>query len=124
MPARVVIGKRGGDYGIWASPPGVDALTAADSQLTLAMSGAADQMILRGVAAPPSLVALGLNQRPFVLLTNINFNPQIGFEGFMSPFPHSEAVAYNCFATLDGGAAMLITGNAPLCGYAVFRRVF
>src|SRR5687768_8276297 len=72
MTRRVVIGHRGnGQVGVWASPPGVDALTAPDDQLLLSVTLATEALIGFGTVIAPATVALNLTQAPYVLLTTL-----------------------------------------------------
>ena len=77
MVARVVIGKRGSDFGIWISKDGEDALTATGDDLILDMSTNQDQImqfgtITSGSGSPGMIegtpVALGYGVAPTVII--------------------------------------------------------
>lgn len=73
MTPRVVIGQRSnGDQGIFISPPGVNAYTAADSALILTISRKSAQLLLLGQVSSSQTVALGLGSNPLVLITSQN----------------------------------------------------
>jgi hypothetical protein len=83
MTRRVVIGTRGnGDRGIFISPPGVDAYTAADSALLLSISSKMSQLLLLGQVSSSTTVALGLGKNPLVVLTSQNPFNDMGISGF------------------------------------------
>lgn len=72
MTKRVVIGPRAnGDVGLFVSPAGVDADTAADSALLLNVTSKVSQLIMTGlVSAGGHTIALGLSRSPYVFITS------------------------------------------------------
>lgn len=83
MTRRVVIGTRGnGDRGIFISPSGVDAFTAADSALILSMSSKISQLLLLGQISSSGTVSLGLGKNPIVILTTQNTFDDFGLSGY------------------------------------------
>jgi hypothetical protein len=83
MTRRVVIGTRGnGDRGIFISPSGVDAFTAADSALILSMSSKISQLLLLGQISSSGTVSLGLGKNPIVILTTQNTFDDGGASGY------------------------------------------
>lgn len=79
---RVVIGTRGnGDRGLFVSPPGVNAFTAADSALLLSIFSKMSQLLLLGQVASSGTVALGLGKNPLVILTSQNPFSDFGISG-------------------------------------------
>lgn len=118
---QIVIGKRGAAYGIWATPAGIDALTATDAQCSLNMSDFVSQLIMRGsVTGLPKTVALGLPVAPVVMITTLStFN---GLTGMIRPYPNTKLYATkNCTATVTG-TDMVISGGATSVNYLVFRK--
>jgi hypothetical protein len=121
MTPRVVLGKRGTEYGIWVTPPGFNAQTALDSVMVMQMSTSIDQTIIIGAVSSTQLVPLGLNARPMVLLTvkgshpslgNVSMNP--GLAGFNNTSGSNVAVE----------AASMLVSCSQLTSYIVMRRAF
>lgn len=48
MTNRIVLGQKGGDYGLWVSAPGHNVLTASESNMLFSMSGIMTQVIQSG----------------------------------------------------------------------------
>lgn len=70
MTRRLVIGRRNnGDKGVFISPPGVDAYTAADSALVLGIGGALAQLVMQGQVTSSTTIPLGFSHAPFVFIT-------------------------------------------------------
>jgi hypothetical protein len=120
MTARVVLGKRNNEFGLWASPPGVDALTASPSQLILQMTNLVDQIILVGAVGSSQVVPLGLSDRPLVLLISKGTHPTFGtYAARPSPLGtdvNNTSVAVN--------AASMSINTSRIVSYLVFRRAF
>lgn len=76
MTNRIVLGKRGSDYGLWISKPGYDATTATAGQL-LFSTGAykAGQIILQGQVLVPRRYWSFIVTYP-----DLGYDPVIGLE--------------------------------------------
>lgn len=69
MTRRVVIGQRAdGTFGIFVSPPGVDAYTASDPDLLLNVSSRIPSVLQVGAIYSTQSVYLGLAVRPHVYI--------------------------------------------------------
>lgn len=136
MTRRVIIGTRGnGDRGLFVSPPGVDAYTAADSALLLSASSKISQLLLLGQVPSSDTVALGLGKNPIVILTSQNTFDDFGLSGYGAltgpsrPAPCATivtgpTVSRGSLASAvinSSGANMTIT-SAVKCFYAVYNR--
>lgn len=129
MTRRVVIGRRAnGEYGIFCSPPGVDAFTAPDAQLNLSASDRVTQMLQIGVLGSSNSVFLGLSVRPVVLLFGTgNVGGELpgypGVSGVARPAPlyGSDYPAYSDIAS--DGSSMFVTCSVRTI-YAVYNRQF
>lgn len=53
MTNRVVLGNKGGQYGLWVSRAGYDVLTTADSNMLFSMSGSFLQILQQGTFSIP-----------------------------------------------------------------------
>lgn len=92
MIPRYILGYRSsGEFGVFISPPGVNADTAPLSQLTLSLSTTAAQIYMQGVcAAPfPRSVIHGLPFAPVVLPNLISTKLVGGTFGYVRPFDNS-----------------------------------
>lgn len=70
---RVIVGPRAnGDIGLFVSPPGVNADTAADAALRLSITSKVSQLIMLGQVASNQTISLGLSRSPFVFVTSCN----------------------------------------------------
>jgi hypothetical protein len=126
MTRRVVIGRRGnGNYGIFISPPGVDAFTASDDQLTLNVSDRIPQLLQLGVLYSTGSVYMGLGVRPHVLLfgsgnTTGELPGYSGIVGVSRPAPlfAGDPQAYADIAS-DGSSMTLTCGARTI--YAVYN---
>lgn len=129
MTNRVVIGPRNnGNVGLFVSPPGVDADTAADSALVLNVTSKVSQLILVGhVATTTSGIVLGLGQKPFVFVTSqFNFAGVPGHTagaGPLRPSPPDTALNTSYAVINSGGASMDINAPAPVT-YFVYSQAF
>ena len=129
MSRRIVLGARAnGDVGLFVAPPGVDAMTAADSALVLSATSKVSQLILMGRVASSQTVALGLSQRPFVFITSqFDWSNVIGHTlgpGPFRPSPPFIASASPSTATINGGGvSMTLTVNFP-SAYQVYSQAF
>lgn len=129
MSRRVVLGRRAnGDYGLFVSPPGVDAYTAPDDQLNLSASNRVAQLLQIGAVGGSTSVFLGLSVRPIVVLFGTgNVSGELvgypGVQGIGRPAPlfASDPVSYVDVA--GDGSSMAITCGAR-CVYAVYNRQF
>jgi hypothetical protein len=128
MTRRVIIGPRANsDVGIFTSPPGVDADTAADSQLIMSVTSKVSQLILMGhVAAGNNTVLLGLNQRPFVFITSQwDFNGVIGHttgSGPVRPSPPVGTASASC--SINGNGASMTISSPLQINYFVYSFPF
>lgn len=128
MTNRVVIGPRAnGNVGMFVSPPGVDADTAADSALLLSVTAKVSQLILVGhVSASASGIVLGLSQRPFVFITSeFNFSGVPGHTTGPGPCRPSpiNAGASSTATIQSSGATMDISTSLPV-SYFVYGAAF
>lgn len=136
MTRRVVIGPRSnGDVGVFVSPSGVDAYTAADSSLILGISARVSQLLLLGNVASSQTVVLGFGSVPHVLLTSYQtyVDMSVSFSGPVrpSPFPTSTpdgsggytiAPASPCYVDIaSDGSYMTVTAPRKTI-YAVYNR--
>lgn len=128
MSKRIVLGPRAnGDVGLFVSPAGVDADTAADSALLLNVSEKVSQLILLGsIAAGGGTVTLGLGRSPFVFVTSqFNFSGVIGHTtgpGPMRPSPLPGGSPSSAQIN-SNGASMTITAPTKTT-YAVYSQAF
>jgi hypothetical protein len=127
---RIVLGPRArdGQCGFFISPPGINADTAADSQLILNVSSKVSQLLFLGRATNGQLVALGLARSPFVMLTTQwDFSSVIGHTlgpGPSRPSPPFLVSSSPSTATINGnGASMTLTLVLPGL-YAVYNSPF
>ena len=94
---RFIHGKRGSEFGVFISPPGVDASVASADELTLHITTATAQIAMMGVvAAPfPRDVPHGLGYAPIVLPNLISTKIAGGwtynrpFDGGWAPYTNS-----------------------------------
>lgn len=126
----VIIGKRvptiDSDVGLFISPPGVDAETAPDNQLTLGISTLIPQMIMLGQTASVSeTVPIGVSRTPLVLITSLQSMKDVfGYDFATGPLRPSpwDTEANNATATINGnGASMTITCALAKVRYEVYR---
>lgn len=137
MTRRVVIGKRSnGDTGVFVSPIGVDAYTAADSALVLGISARVSQLLLLGNVSSSQTVILGFGSAPHILLVSYQtyVDGTASFSGPVrpSPFPTSTpdghggytiAAATPTYADIaSDGSYMSVTAPRKTI-YAVYNRV-
>lgn len=137
MTRRVVIGKRSnGDTGVFVSPVGVDAYTAADSALVLGISARVSQLLMLGNVASSQTVALGFGAVPYVLLTSLQtyVDGTVSFSGPVRPSPwptstpdgnggYTLAAADPSYADIaSDGSYMVVTAQRKTI-YAVYNRV-
>lgn len=128
MTRRVVIGKRAsGDYGVFVSPAGIDAYTAADSQLLLNISNRVPALLQLGAIGSSQTVYMGLTIRPIVVIFSSSSLASIpGYGAYVgparpSPLFNSDPQAYADIAA--DGSYMNITCGARLI-YAVYNYQF
>jgi len=124
---RVVIGRRSnGDIGVFVSPAGVNADTAADSALMLSITSKVSQLILLGKISGSGTVTLGLSRSPYVfLVSEFNFSSVTGHVGGPGPIrPSPGPGASPSTATINSnGASMTISTSVP-CSYQVYGQAF
>lgn len=119
--------RANGDYGIFVSPPGVDAYTAADSQLLLNVSNKISQLILQGSVPGSATVPLGLGARPIVLVTS--YNNLAGVPGHtwgdgpVRPSPIQAGVPSSNVTINSGGASMGISASVKTV-YSVYSKTY
>ena len=121
MTPRVVLGKRGSEYGIWATPPGFNALTALDAVMIMQMSTSVDQTIMIGAVSSTQTVPLGLNARPIVFLTVKGTHPTLGN---VSMNPGLAGFNNTSGSRADIEAASMLITCTYLTSYIVMRRAF
>ena len=122
MSNRVVAGAARSAFGIWASQPGFDVLTASALQLNLDMATNACQILQRGhLSALPQTVVLGLTRVPFINLWGITTDPTVHVPLLARPWPSTFDTTPSTAAVSDSGASMLV--SSPIaCYYIVFRQ--
>ena len=127
MTRRVVIGKRGnGDTGVFVSPAGVDAYSAADASLLLNVVSKVSQLILSGNVSSTQLISLGLGQQPIVLLTtyyNASLIVGVTSNGPFRPSPFQPGLTAGNVAINGSGISMTITTSVQT-GFAVYSKAF
>lgn len=126
---RIVIGPRAnGNVGMFISPPGVNADTAADSALTLSLTSKVSQLLMLGhVPAGVTLgIVLGVSQRPYVLLTSrFNFAGVPGHTTGDGPLrPSPPPVVSPAYADIDPSGASMNISSPNVCVYAVYSSPF
>lgn len=131
---RIVCGTRSRDgaVGLFISPPGVDADTAADNALLLNVTSKVSQLILIGRIAGgfPATVPLALGRSPLVFITSeFNFAGIIGHTlgpGPMRPSPVGLASSNQSTTQINGnGASMTISsGNNFPITFQVYSQAF
>ena len=127
MVKRIVLGIRNnGDVGIFVSPAGVDADTAADSALLLNVSSKVSQLILLGSVNSNSTVVLGLGSKPIVFVTSEwNFSGVIGHTLGSGPMRPSPMLGTSfASATINSGGASMDIVAPTKTKYAVYSQAF
>jgi hypothetical protein len=130
MTKRVVIGPRAnGDVGVFVSPSGVDADTAADSALRLSITSKVSQLILLGrVTAGGHTISLGLGRSPYVFLTSQwDFAGVSGHTlgpGPFRPSPPPISGAGVSYLVINSNGASMSINAAYTCVYAVYGQAF
>jgi hypothetical protein len=128
MTRRVVIGVRAnGQSGIFVSPPGIDAYTAADSQLTLNISDKIPQMVALGFVGSTQSVFLGLNFRPVVLITSLSNLAEAGI-GYSQSGPARPSPLLNtdtqAWADIQAGGNYMDITCSRRTSYSVYNYAF
>ena len=125
MIPRVVIGQRvagSSEFGIWASPAGVNAETASPTSLILQMTNLVDQILAAGSVAGSTTVPLGLNARPIALLSRGGLSSIVGLSNIVvRPYPFG---FYTDNAFMSVSASSLSISASGVCDYVVFKRAF
>lgn len=128
MSRRIVLGPRNnGDVGLFISPPGVDAFTAADSALTLNVTSKVSQLVLLGRVAPgTSTIPLGLSRSPFVFITSQwDFSGVVGFTLGPGPFrPSPPPFASVSYAVINSNGVSMSIAAAYTTVYQVYSQAF
>lgn len=128
MTKRIVLGPRAnGDVGIFVSPVGVDADTAADSALRMTITSKVSQLILMGrVSIGTTNIPMGLTRSPYVFLTSqFDFSGVIGHTlgpGPFRPSPVGSNIQSAC-AIVGNGASLTIVA-AYVCVYQVYSQAW
>lgn len=128
MSRRIVVGKRGnGDYGIFVSKAGFDALVALDNELIMNISDKVSSLIMLGNVPETVTIPLGFSQPPVVLATAQyslawleNF---VGTGGPARPSPFLDFGGSVTATINDNGASVTITSNGKAV-YAVYSKAF
>lgn len=127
LTPRVVIGPRAnGDIGVFVSPPGINADTAADSALMLSITSKVSQLLLLGKITSSGTVTLGLHRSPYVFLASqFNFASIVGHVGGPGPIRPSPGPGMSpSTATINSnGVSMTISTSVP-CSYQVYGQAF
>lgn len=127
---RVVLGPRAnGDIGMFVSPFGVDADTAADSALRLSITSKVSQLILLGrVAAGSHLIPLGLGRSPYVFLTSqwdfAGVTGHVLGPGPFRPSPPPVAGSSASYVVINSNGVSMSISAAYTCVYAVYAQAF
>lgn len=133
---RLVLGKRAnGDTGVFMSPSGVNAMTAADSALLMNISSKISQLILLGTVPSNALVSLGLGSQPIVLLTTYSAfvlidenNNLITLNGPTRPSPVGSAAVTvsgtGANVTINSSGASMSISTPGKVTYAVYSKTF
>lgn len=128
MTRCVILGPRNdGTIGIFVSPAGVDAFTAADSALLLNISSKVSQLILLGRVSASAVITLGLSRSPYVFVTGqYDFSAIIGHTLGPGPARPSPGVGQtNTSATINSnGASMTISTPTQPVVYQVYAQAF
>lgn len=87
MSRNIVLGKRAnGDIGVFVAPPGYDAYTALDKDLTLSVHSKMDALLKIGYVTTTTYVPLGFGARPVVILSGLR-SAFTGVTGLTKPSP-------------------------------------
>lgn len=98
MTNRVLLGKKGSDYGLWVSKPGQNVLTASDDNMLLSTDFQAFQIVASGVINNPS------NNTDYNLtIPNLGFTPIVllgGSHVCAYSFPNATTLRIRVFSNL------------------------
>jgi len=133
---RIVIGRRGTEYGVFVSPPSVNAMTASAASLTLSLGYQITQMVIVGSALANKSVVFNYDAPPHVLLTagpitqsGMKYYGQYFLRPYPSPvgfIPVGATTAPLAQAGTSGYATVTRTSMRTTYNtkYIVFRRTF
>jgi hypothetical protein len=129
---RIVTRRSSGELGIFISPPGVDAFTATNAQMTLNVSSKISQLIMLGFTSGPQTIALGLSRAPFVFVTSEStVAGVIGYNGLNGPIRPSPpgwlgggAANPLASATINGNGSSMTIGGSGRAHYTVYNSPF
>lgn len=127
MSRRIVLGARAnGDVGLFISPPGVDAMTAADSALILNVTSKVSQLLLMGRIFSSQTIPLGLSRSPYVFITSQwDFANVTGHTTGPGPFrPSPPPFGTGSTATINGNGASMTLNIAYTTIYQVYSQAF
>jgi hypothetical protein len=128
MTKRVVIGPRAnGDVGLFVSPAGVNADTAADSALLLNVTSKVSQLIMTGlVSAGTSGITLGLSRSPYVFITSQwDWSGVVGHTQGPGPFrPSPPPSGSASTVTINSNGASMTISAAYSVYYQVYGQAF
>lgn len=126
---RIVLGPRAnGDKGLFISPVGVDADTAADSALLLNASSKVSQLLLMGRITSTQTITLGLGRSPLVFITSeFNWSGITGHTAGPGPFrpssPPGGATSASTCTVNSNGVSITITLTLPTT-FQVYSQAF
>lgn len=122
---RFVFGRRGDAFGVFVSPPGVDASTADVSNLSLHINSAMAQIAIQGVSAGPfpTVIPHSLGYAPIVIPNLISTDLVGGTFGYVRPFDNAYPPYTNSYAKSEAAQFTLFqTGPALSINYFVLNR--
>jgi hypothetical protein len=114
MTRRVVLGNRGGAYGLWVSKPGFNALSAGDANLLFTMTRRNGMVLDSGTVTVP---AGGSSLR--VAFSDTFPSIPLVFCGSLTTYPNDRA----CSVLVDASGfylrAEIVNGSYPAAGTSV-----
>lgn len=123
---RVVIGRRAnGQKGVFIAPPGIDAYTAVDSQLTLGVGTAIPQLVMEGWLSSSTTLPLGFSHSPIVLLHSMGtFNYLTTINGPMRPSPMPSINSDGTQWTKIAPSYAQINSNGASVSFSIVQRTY